>query len=89
MLRCKTPVILKHTHTRPAHAHTHRLLKPGGVLLMDDYLGGINPKWPESQWAERATLGMVYHAANAFLSVYRDRLRVIYSAYQLHAIKLY
>jgi predicted O-methyltransferase YrrM len=47
---------------------THRLLKPGGLLIADDYGWTLSPDRPAP-------------AIDAFLSIYRDEIEVLHKGY--------
>lgn len=52
------------------------LLKPGGILVFDDYAGGRTHELSSPQ-----------RGINAFVNVYSDKLRVVHVGYQLVAQK--
>ncbi|MEB0110439.1 class I SAM-dependent methyltransferase [Variovorax sp. RTB1] len=47
-----------------------RVLKPGGLMICDDYLGGAGP-------GKDPTLGSPKIAVDAFTTLYRDRLEIV------------
>lgn len=57
-----------------------RALKPGGLLICDDYLGGAGSN-------AEVTLGSPKAAIDAFTTLYRDRLEFLHWGYQVAVVK--
>lgn len=61
------------------------LLKPGGVLLMDDYLGGTGEYSSRADFLRQTPRA----AIDAFLDLCRGEYELLHRGYQVHVLKLH
>lgn len=59
---------------------SYQLLKPGGIMLIDDYLGG-QPHTNNLELSPKT-------AVDAFLFIYSRFVKILHSGYQMHIMKL-